>query len=44
MEVAEEQEKRRIEGLSWAPKEKYRDVEYAGQLLNELIEDMRRDA
>lgn len=44
MEVAEEQEKRRIEGLSWAPKEKHRDVEYAGQLLNELIEDMRRDA
>ena len=44
MEVAEKQEQRRIAGLSWAPKEKHRDVEYAGQLLNELIEDMRRDA
>lgn len=41
MESAEYQERRRLKGLSWAPKEKYRDVEQAGTLLKELIEDMR---
>lgn len=43
METAEEQEKRRIAGLSWAPLERYRDVERAQTLLNELVADMRRD-
>lgn len=43
MEVAEEQEARRFAGLSWAPLERYRDVEHAAILLNELVADMRSE-
>lgn len=43
METAEEQERRRIAGLSWAPFERYRDVERAQTLLNELVADLRSE-
>lgn len=42
-EVAEAQEARRRAGLSWAPRERYRDVEQAATLLSELAADMRSE-
>lgn len=42
-EVAEEQEARRLAGLSWAPHERYRDVERAASLLGEIVADMRSE-
>lgn len=42
-EVAEAQEARRRAGLSWAPPERYRDVEQAATLLSELAADMRSE-
>lgn len=42
-EVAEAQEARRRAGLSWAPHERYRDVERAASLLGEIVADMRSE-
>ena len=42
-EVAEAQDARRRAGLSWAPRERYRDVEQAATLLGEIVADMRSE-